>query len=60
MCEFPGADTGFPIGRGRQPNWGEGANVQCRRFLVKTYANTKELGPVERLTGARGTPWIRQ
>ena len=25
---------------------GGGADVQCRRFLVKTYAKTKELGPV--------------
>ena len=46
------ANPEFPVG---------GADLQCRRFSVKTYAKTKELDPVGG-GGARAgsAPWIRQ
>ena len=43
-----GADPGFPFGGG--------TDVRHGGFLAKTYAKTKELGPV----GDGGAPWFRQ
>ena len=39
------ADPGFPAG-GRGPGKG-GVDLQCGHFLVKIYAKTKGLGPIE-------------
>ena len=41
----PGADPGFPI-EGAPTLIGGGANLQHRRFLVKTYVKMEEFGPV--------------
>ena len=52
-------------GGSRISRWGGrravgGANLRCRRFLVKTYAKTKELDPVGVGRAPAAPPRIRQ
>ena len=48
------ADSGFSVGRGDADPLG-GADLRQVRFLAKTHAKMKELGPV---MGVGGVPWI--
>ena len=56
MVSNQGRIQDFPLGGGGgAPTLiGGGANLQHRRFLVKTYVKTKEFGPVG---GGGGTCW---
>ena len=40
------ADPGFPVGGGRRPVGGGGADLRRVHFSVKTYAKMKEMDPV--------------
>ena len=46
LLQLPGADPGFPVGRGGGPVLG-GVDLRQGCFLVKIHVKTKELSPVK-------------